>query len=57
MSFLNVKIDESTVKAPKCDLCGGKPQLASKMLDSKNGRTVRMFICECGDKTWVSEPA
>jgi hypothetical protein len=50
MSFLNVKIHE-TVEAPRCVHCGGVPQLAIKMLDSKTNRTVRMFICECGDQT------
>ena len=40
---------------PSCHLCGAKPSLALKMLNTQNGRTVRMFKCECGDQTWCED--
>ena len=48
MSFLTIKLDE---EPPFCRRCGNKPRLIGKMLDSKNGETVRMFICRCGELT------
>jgi hypothetical protein len=27
------------------------------MLNSHNGRTVRMFKCECGEQTWSEDKA
>jgi hypothetical protein len=38
-----------------CGSCGEKPALALSMLNPKNGRTVRMFKCECGQQTWSED--
>ena len=35
--------------------CGKKPALALSMLSPKNGRTVRMYKCECGEQTWSED--
>jgi len=38
-----------------CNACGEKPALVRSMLDSLSGRTVRMFKCQCGEKTWTDD--
>jgi len=38
-----------------CGTCGEKPALVRSMLDSLSGRTVRMFKCQCGEKTWTED--
>ena len=40
---------------PACHLCGAKPALAHTILNSQNGRTVRMFKCDCGEQTWTED--
>ncbi len=36
-------------EAPTCERCGNKPRFIGRMLDPKQGGTVRLFICECGE--------
>jgi len=38
-----------------CGSCGEKPALVRSMLDTLSGRTVRMFECQCGEKTWTED--
>jgi hypothetical protein len=38
-----------------CSHCGEKLALIRTMLNSLNGRTIRMFKCECGEKTWSED--
>ena len=38
-----------------CTHCSKKPALLRTMLNPKNGRTVRMFKCECGEQTWSED--
>ena len=38
-----------------CSHCDKKPALVLTMLNPGNGRTVRMFKCECGEQTWSEE--
>jgi hypothetical protein len=40
-----------------CSHCDKKPALVRTMLNSHNGRTVRMFKCECGEQTWSEDKA
>jgi hypothetical protein len=40
---------------PACGYCDKKPALVRTMLNSHNGRTVRMFKCECGEQTWSED--
>jgi hypothetical protein len=46
MSFLTIDLDE---ELPDCRRCGSKPRLVCKMLDPECGKTVRVFICACGE--------
>jgi hypothetical protein len=38
-----------------CNGCGEKPALITSMLNPRNGRTVRMFKCACGEQTWSED--
>jgi hypothetical protein len=40
-----------------CSRCGKKPAMALAILNPKNGHTVRMFKCECGEQTWSEDKA
>jgi hypothetical protein len=35
-----------------CPRCDTIPSLARQILDSRNGKTVRMFECKCGKHSW-----
>ena len=35
--------------------CGAKPKLAHRMMDPTRGLTVRMFRCECGERSWTED--
>ena len=35
--------------------CGAQPRLAHKMMDPKRGVVVRMFECECGERSWAED--
>jgi hypothetical protein len=36
-----------------CSHCGEKPALLRTMLNPRNGLTVRMFKCQCGEQRWT----
>jgi hypothetical protein len=36
----------------RCQRCDTEPTLRCQILDSRNGKTIRMFECKCGEKTW-----
>jgi len=38
-----------------CDQCGKKIAVVLTMLNPQNGRTIRMFKCECGERTWSDD--
>ena len=38
-----------------CSHCGEKPALLRTILNPQNGRTVRMFKCECGEQSWSED--
>jgi hypothetical protein len=40
-----------------CSSCSAKPALIRTMLNPVNGRTVRMFKCECGEQSWAEDKA
>ena len=42
---------------PRCSRRSAEPKLVGTMLDSNEGRTIRMFKCECVEQTWISEKA
>jgi formate dehydrogenase maturation protein FdhE len=36
----------------RCPLCAALPHLAQTMLDSRKGKMVRLFHCQCGEYIW-----
>ena len=40
---------------PMCGDCREKPALVRTILNPQNGRTFRMFKCECGEQTWSED--
>ena len=39
-------------KARRCPTCPEVPRLAHQFLDPRNGKTVRLFECQCGERIW-----
>ena len=37
---------------PRCPVCAAFAHLTAKLLDSRSGRTVRLFQCQCGERVW-----
>lgn len=37
---------------PPCK-CGAHPRIVRKMMNPKTGKTVRMFECQCGTRSWT----
>jgi hypothetical protein len=35
--------------------CGAQPRLVGKMLDTQHGGIVRMFECQCGERSWTED--
>jgi hypothetical protein len=35
--------------------CGLKPKLFKTLMNSQNGRTIRLFKCECGEQVWSED--
>ncbi|MBR0882457.1 hypothetical protein ABIF65_004150 [Bradyrhizobium japonicum] len=35
--------------------CGAQPRLARTMMDPVHGLTVRMFECQCGERSWTED--
>jgi hypothetical protein len=46
MNFLTLHLED---ELPNCRSCGHKPRLICKLLDPKSGKTVRIFMCACGE--------
>jgi hypothetical protein len=40
----------------KCRHCSAIPRLAHKILNVRNGGTLRMYKCECGEQVWIEAP-
>ena len=38
-----------------CDHCGGTAIITHTMVSIYTGKTVRMFECSCGQRTWSEE--
>ena len=36
----------------RCIKCDAQPRLVHKMSSPETGRTIRMFECKCGTRTW-----
>jgi hypothetical protein len=44
--------DPETLGEPQCK-CGAQPRIVRKMMDPRTGITVRMFECQCGERSWT----
>jgi hypothetical protein len=59
--MINLSANELTVAegdaARRCARCSEQLRLVGTILDSRKGRTIRMFRCQCGEQTWISDPA
>lgn len=47
----------SGLKAPdefRCR-CGATAKIIRKIMDPRNGLTVRIFECRCGERSWTEE--
>jgi hypothetical protein len=40
---------------PRCLSCAASPALVDTILNSQTGQTVRLYRCECGQRTWKNE--
>jgi hypothetical protein len=41
---------------PNCRRCGAALHRAQSLLDLKTGRTIRLFVCACGEALWPDDP-
>jgi len=39
----------------RCTNCGARPHLVKTLLDTRYGKSVRMFECKCGKLIWEDE--
>jgi hypothetical protein len=37
---------------PRCPACAAFPRLAQSLLDTRKGKTVRLYQCRCGERIW-----
>ena len=37
---------------PRCSACAAFPRLAQTILDTRTGKTVRLYQCQCGERIW-----
>ena len=45
-----------TKETRRCIRCSAEPKMVGTMLDLNKGRTIRMFKCQCGERTWIADP-
>jgi hypothetical protein len=36
----------------RCTACGARPHLIQTLLDTRHGKSVRVFECKCGKLIW-----
>lgn len=51
--FSNPEFSEAMSPRPPLCKCGAFPRIVCKMMDPNTGRTVRMFECGCGERSWT----
>jgi hypothetical protein len=52
---MDTRTRSDTITYPHCVKCRKQTKLVTSMLDSLSGKTVRIFECDCGDKTWITD--
>jgi len=50
----NAADDVKSEPPPRCRKCGKEPKFTGAILDSAKGRSIRMYECQCGSRTWTS---
>jgi len=45
-------IAKETREDGRCKKCDAQPYLVRRILDPRTGKTIRMFECKCGSRTW-----
>jgi hypothetical protein len=43
---------KETREGQRCAKCDAEPGLMHKMLEPRTGKTMRIFECKCGTRTW-----
>jgi hypothetical protein len=46
---------QTGVPVRSCNRCGGIPAIVRTMLNSTTGRTIRVYECSCGERTWLED--
>jgi hypothetical protein len=41
---------------PNCRRCGAALHRAQSLLDLRTGRSVRLYVCACGEALWPDDP-
>lgn len=55
MNFFSSRFSESGNRDEFRCRCGAQPKLIRKIMDSRNGMTVRIFECQCGRRSWTED--
>jgi hypothetical protein len=37
---------------PRCPACAAFPRLAQQFMNPRDGKTVRLYECQCGERIW-----
>jgi hypothetical protein len=47
-------LDEQRIRArvPRCPTCAAFPRLLHSMLQPRTGKTVKLYLCQCGERIW-----
>ncbi|MET4631024.1 hypothetical protein ABIB83_008084 [Bradyrhizobium sp. I1.8.5] len=53
--FSSDKFSGSKTREDRRCKCGAQPKLVHNMMDSLRGLTVRVFECQCGERTWTED--
>jgi len=52
MNFSSEKLSKETREDGRCMKCDAQFYLVRRILDPLTGKTIRMFECKCGNRTW-----
>jgi hypothetical protein len=55
MNFVGSRFSESGIPGEFSCRCGAQPKLMRKIMDSRNGMTIRIFECQCGRRSWTED--
>lgn len=55
MNFLSDRFSGSEADNEFRCRCGAQPKLIRRIMDPRNGVTVRIFECPCGQRSWSED--